>query len=59
VPAGAYGFDPPDGKIRPGKSLPLVLELESAPKDAAEIVVRFKRRGETLAIEEWAGPAGR
>jgi len=59
VPAGAYGFDPPDGRIRPGKSIPLVLELESAPKDAAEIVVRFKRRGETLAIAGAARSAGR
>jgi hypothetical protein len=49
VPAGAYGFDPPAGTVKPGASMPLVMELDSAPKQAAEVVVRFRRHGETLA----------
>ncbi len=58
VPAGTYGFDAPARTVRPGESLPLVMELESASKQAAEVVVRFRRRGETLAVAGAALPAG-
>jgi len=57
VPSGTYGFDPPAGAIAPGQSVALVMELESAPKQAAEVVVRFRRRGETLAVAGAAEPA--
>ena len=56
VPAGAYSFDPPAVPIPAGESLPLVMQLESAPKEAAEVVVRFRRRGETFAIAGAAEP---
>jgi hypothetical protein len=54
VPSGAYGFDPPAKKLKVGASIALMLEFESAPKQAAEVEVRFRRRGETLVD---AGPA--
>ena len=50
VPSGAYGFDPPARTLKAGESIPLVMQLEALPKQAAEVVVRFRRRGETLAI---------
>jgi hypothetical protein len=50
VSAGTFGFDPPERTLKPGESIPLLMELESAPEQAAEVVVRFKRRGETLAV---------
>jgi len=56
VPAGAYSFDPPTVPIPAGGSLPLVMQLEGAPKEAAEVVVRFRRRGETLAVAGAAEP---
>jgi hypothetical protein len=54
VPSGAYGFDPPEKLLKAGEVMPLVMEFDSAPEQAAEVVVRFRRRGETLAF---AGPA--
>ena len=33
------------------------MELEGAPEQAAEVVVRFRRRGETLAVAGAAEPA--
>lgn len=49
VPAGAYGFDSPAKTLKAGQSITLVLELDSAPKQAAQVKVRFRRPGETLA----------
>ena len=57
VPSGTYGFDPPAGAVKAGESIALVMQLESAPKQAAEVVVRFRRRGETLAVAGAAEPA--
>jgi len=59
VPSGAYGFDPPAETLKAGASLQLVLELESAPKHAAEVKVRFRRPGETLAVAGAAQTAAR
>jgi hypothetical protein len=59
VPEGAYGFDPPAEKLKAGQSIALVLELESAPKQAAEVKVRFRRPGETLAVAGAAQTASR
>jgi hypothetical protein len=56
VPSGAYGFDPPARTIGAGESIPLLMELDSAPKQAAEVVVRFRRHGETLAVAGAAQP---
>jgi len=50
VPSGAYGFDAPEKALKAGEVLPLVMEFDSAPEHAAEVVVRFRRRGETLAV---------
>jgi len=50
VPASALGFDPPAGLISPGGSAHVVLMVDAAPKEAAEVVVRFRQRGETLAM---------
>jgi hypothetical protein len=49
VPAGALGFDPPAGEVPSGGSVQIVLNVEAAPKEAAEVVVRFRQRGETFA----------
>jgi hypothetical protein len=57
TPSGTYGFDPPDRAVRPGEAIALTMEFDSAPKDAAEVVVRFRRRGETLAVAGAAEPA--
>lgn len=57
VPSGAYEFDPPERSLKAGEVLPLVMEFDSAPEQAAEIVVRFRRRGETLAVTGVARPA--
>lgn len=56
VPAGAYGFDPPAAAVGPGESVSLVMQLDTAPEQAAEVVVRFRRRGETLAVAGAAEP---
>jgi hypothetical protein len=50
VPAGAFGFDPPSQFVAAGESVQLTMNLEAAPDQAAEVVVRFRRRGETLAV---------
>jgi hypothetical protein len=47
---GTYGFDPPPQKLAAGESITLTMNLEGAPADAAEVVVRFRRRGEALAV---------
>lgn len=49
APAGAYGFDAPERVVTAGETVALAMQLESAPKQAAEVVVRFRRRGEQLA----------
>lgn len=56
VPAGAYGFDPPSQFVAAGESIQLTMNLEGAPAQAAEVVVRFRRRGETLAVAGAAEP---
>ena len=56
APAGAYGFDPPPEMIAAGKSVQLTMTLDAAPEQAAEVVVRFRRRGETLAVAGTAEP---
>lgn len=50
VPAGALGFDPPAEPIPPGGSAHVVLNVNAAPKEAAEVVLRFRQRRETLAM---------
>lgn len=50
VPAGALGFDPPAERIPPGGSAHVVLNVDAAPSEAAEVVVRFRQRGEPLAM---------
>ncbi len=57
VPAGTYGFDPPEKPVSPGDSVSLLMEIESAPAGAGEVTVRFRRRGETLAVAGIAQPA--
>ena len=58
VPAGAYGFDPPSrSSSRPANRFSSTMKLDSAPEQAAEVVVRFRRRGETLAVAGAAEPA--
>jgi len=59
VPSGAYGFDAPQKEVKAGEELPLAMEFESAPKQAAEVVVRFRRRGESLAFAGAARLSGR
>ena len=56
TPSGAYGFDPPDRALEPGEAVALTMEFDSAPREAAEVVVRFRRRGETLAVAGAAEP---
>ena len=56
VPAGAYGFDPPSHFVAAGESVQLTMNLEGVPAQAAEVVVRFRRRGETLAVAGAAEP---
>jgi hypothetical protein len=50
IPSGAYEFDPSEKSLKAGEALPLLMEFDSAPEQAAEVVVRFRRRGETLAV---------
>jgi hypothetical protein len=57
APSGAYGFDPPSQRIAAGESVTLNMNLEGAPVEAAEVIVRFRRRGETLAVAGAAEPA--
>lgn len=56
LPAGAYGFDPPEQAVGAGETISLVMHLDSAPERAAEVVVRFRRRGETLVVAGAAEP---
>jgi len=56
VPAGSYGFDPPPQFVAAGQSVQLTMNLEGAPEQAAEVVVRFRRRGESLAVAGAAEP---
>jgi hypothetical protein len=58
VPAGTYGFDPPEATLGAGQSVSLLMHLDSATEQAAEVVVRFRRRGETLAVAGAAEPIG-
>jgi hypothetical protein len=50
APSGAYSFDPPSEKIAAGQEITLTMNLEGASLDAAEVIVRFRRRGETLPV---------
>ena len=56
APSGTYSFDPPSAMIAAGGSVTLTMNLDGAPADAAEVVVRFRRRGETLAVAGAAEP---
>jgi hypothetical protein len=57
APAGALGFDPPEHPVPAGESVALLIHVDAAPKDAAEVAIRFRRPGETLAAAGTAEPA--
>jgi hypothetical protein len=56
TPAGAYGFDPPSDALAPGRSVQLSMTLVGVPAEATEVIVRFRRHGETLAAAGAAEP---
>ncbi len=61
IAAGSHFFDSPARKIPGDEAVAFLLEIDSPPQKAAEVVVRFRRRGEMAltAAGEWAasGPA--
>jgi hypothetical protein len=58
VPAGTFGFDPPAQMLKAGKSQKLVIEIDAGPRQAREVMLRFRRSGETLAVAGAAQTAG-
>jgi hypothetical protein len=43
TPAGWRGFDPPARQMAAGERAPFQLEIQDVPRQAAEIVIRFRR----------------
>ncbi len=50
-PAGWRGFDPPAQLIAAGEAAPFRLAIQDAPRQAADIVVRFRRPAERVPEE--------
>jgi hypothetical protein len=46
APLGAFALHPPAKTIGGGKSIAIIVDLGVEPKNAAEVEVRFLRRGE-------------
>ena len=48
APAGWRAFDPPSQLIAAGEAAPFLLDIDNAPRQAADIVLRFRRTGEQV-----------
>jgi len=56
-PAGVQGFDPPAATIGNGEAKPFVLTLDTAPRQADTVAVRFRHPGERLPLVADENPA--
>jgi hypothetical protein len=57
APAGWRGFDPPAQMIAAAEAAPFILEIEDTPRQAADIVIRFRRPAERVPDGEGSSPA--
>ncbi|HEX2255289.1 MAG TPA: hypothetical protein VHG92_01080, partial [Afifellaceae bacterium] len=57
--AGWRHFDPPLQLIPPGETAPFLLQIDDAPRQAADIVIRFRRPAEQVPGKERGGIAAR
>ena len=52
APAGRRGFDPPSQLIAAGEAAPFVLEIDDAPRQAADVVLKFRSAAEQAPENE-------